>query len=141
MGSPVARYLPPDGPLFHPKVYVFKRGNAATAIIGSHNLTAGAFDKDNIEASLLIEGDASSGIITQVQEFIRRHWKTARPIADDDFLFDYNVRHAAALRDRAREQPVGMLAPPGNRTTTSPFVLTWSEFVRKRELATTAHFA
>src|SRR5579872_6518403 len=48
-----ARCLPPDGRLFHPKVYLFEMPTGLSAVVGSHNLTAGAFDGKNIEVSVL----------------------------------------------------------------------------------------
>ncbi|MEF9417252.1 phospholipase D-like domain-containing protein [Ralstonia pseudosolanacearum] len=45
------RVNPPNGSLFHPKVYTFDLGGETAAVIGSHNLTAAAFT-ENIEASV-----------------------------------------------------------------------------------------
>lgn len=131
VGSPVARYLPPSGPLFHPKLYLFRKGTSSTAVIGSHNFTAGAFDKGNIEASLLIEGDVSAPVMHQCQEFIRVHWSKAKAIADDDFLYDYRVRYEAAVRERERAQTVKPLTRPRSQETMSPFFVSWAEFVRR----------
>jgi len=65
------RCMPPDGQLFHPKVYLFKLDNAFAAVIGSHNLTEGAFGARNIEASVLIQCDPSDDALRSIDGFIQ----------------------------------------------------------------------
>lgn len=129
--SPVTRYWPPSGPLFHPKLYLFRSRDSITAVIGSHNLTAGAFDKGNIEASLLIETDTTTAVIQQLEGFIESHWTQAQRIANDDFLYDYRVRYDANVRERAKIPNVKLLTRPKSKETISPFLVTWEEFVQR----------
>ena len=67
-----AKCLPPDGRLFHPKVYLFETGSGMSAVVGSHNLTGGAFGGKNIEVSVLIEGGADEKVFADLQSFVMR---------------------------------------------------------------------
>ncbi len=66
----VARCMPPDGHLFHPKVYLFELDDAVKAVVGSHNLTRGAFEGRNIEVSVLIEGSLDNDALRDIAEFV-----------------------------------------------------------------------
>lgn len=56
---------------FHPKLYVFKGADRITAIVGSSNLTRAAMES-NIEASLLVQGDASESILGTITDYFDR---------------------------------------------------------------------
>lgn len=43
---------------------LFETSQGLAAVVGSHNLTGGAFGGKNIEVSVLLEGDADDGFAT-----------------------------------------------------------------------------
>lgn len=61
----------PHGGTFHPKVYLFRGQNVATAFVGSSNLTRGGH-YDNYEASIELEMalPADAGTLTEVEHWI-----------------------------------------------------------------------
>src|SRR6185437_12123204 len=63
-----------DEPLFHPKLYLFSRGNRRAAIIGSSNLTYHGFAA-NREVNLLLEGQAADAVFVSMQRTLRQ-WRT-----------------------------------------------------------------
>lgn len=77
------------GGTFHPKVYAFRSGKLATAIIGSSNFTKGGLEK-NREANILVSGDAD-------EKFFRKLFKFVRKCADSGVSVDapFAKRYAA----------------------------------------------
>ena len=86
------RYRSPRGPLFHPKIYIFESKQGITAVVGSHNLTGGAFRGNNIEVSVLYEGTGQDTVISDLKEFIQNFWQKSDKI-DDAFLYAYAIQH------------------------------------------------
>lgn len=123
------KYMPPNGRLFHPKVYLFDFGNSLAAVVGSHNLTEGAFGARNVEASVLIEGDRDDDVLRDIAEFVVTTWKGAKRI-DEDFLFPYEKQHQANRAKREALRHFYQLKKPRSGTSKpSPLDLSWSEFV------------
>lgn len=128
-----ARVVLPDEPrLFHPKVYLFTNGGTSSAIIGSHNLTARAFNAGNVEASVLIEGPSDESVFRDLDGFVRSTWSTADIIDEDTFLFAYEKQYLAkrpfhdALKSFHRvKRPLASSAGP------SPMDISWKEFVER----------
>jgi len=58
---------------FHPKIYLFRNGNDAKAIVGSNNLTAGGLAL-NTEAALTLEGSNSSKTIIRIADTLAQ-WR------------------------------------------------------------------
>lgn len=129
MRCPGARCLPPDGRLFHPKLYLFKMQEGVAAIIGSHNLTGGAFGGRNIEVSVLLEGSPEDAVFVDLSSFVHSSWNSAEAIDEDKFLFAYEAQYhinkakltALAKFHRLKKQCTG--AKP------SPMNISWSSFV------------
>lgn len=122
-----ARCVPPNGKLFHPKIYLFELHDRFAAVIGSHNLTNGAFGERNIEASILIEGE-DSDVFDQIEEFISYHHRDAQLISKN-FLFSYKIQHAqkaAKLRDLETFNDFKM---PGLVDDGSIYTRSWADFV------------
>lgn len=125
------RCMPPNGRLFHPKIYLFHLNTELTAIVGSHNLTAGAFEGGNIEASVLIHGAGTDSILRDLLSFVEKAWRTAKKI-DEDFLFAYGRQYdinRAKRKALERFHPIKM--PRGGTSIPSPLQLPWSEFKEK----------
>lgn len=56
----LANYSSKD-PVFHPKLYLFKKGNTVTIVSGSANMTKGGLD-DNVECSVMLKCDTSDKV-------------------------------------------------------------------------------
>lgn len=135
LSLPNFRVLEPNAQqLFHPKLYVFRIGDESVAIIGSHNLTYRAFNR-NEESSVLIRGKREDPELQKVWRFIsENHAKGRSP--DTDWLFDY--RHKFNMRNEAEKKLIATLktnktVKPSRSTddAPSPYLLSWSAFVQR----------
>lgn len=125
------RCMSPNGGLFHPKIYLFQMETGLTAIVGSHNLTAAAFDGRNIEVSVLIRGTGADAVLRDLTAFVSETWRTAQTI-DDDFLFAYERQHEINRAKRAALEKFRAIKRPRTGTPIpSPLRLSWSEFKTK----------
>ncbi|MHB8472328.1 MAG: phospholipase D family protein [Gammaproteobacteria bacterium] len=130
MNVKMARVLPPNGRLFHPKVYLFLKGPSMSAVVGSHNLTRGAFGGANIEASVLIEGSASDGIFVELRRFVAKGCSKAEAIDENTFLFAYEKQYETNRAKREALTKFHRLKKPLNTSSKpSPLDLTWNDFV------------
>lgn len=129
IGSSSVRYMRPNGRLFHPKAYVFWHGNVMTAIVGSHNLTASAFEGRNVEASLMYSGKATEPALRDVLGFIEQSWLSAHRIEDDDYLFSYELQYKANQSKRQALETFHLAKRPGGKRGASPLAFTWKAFV------------
>lgn len=125
-----SRCLPPSGRLFHPKVYLFETSKGLSAIVGSHNLTGGAFAGRNIEVSVLIEGSADDTVLEGLVSFVQTSWDSAEAIDEDTFLFSYERQYEL---NREKRKALGQFhrikKPRTGGSKPSPFVLSWDAFV------------
>lgn len=124
-----ARCLPPSGRLFHPKLYFFEMPDGYAAVIGSHNLTGGAFGGKNIEASVLLQGDEEDSIFHDLKNFIESRWAVAEDILEDEFLFAYEAQYLAKKEKLKDLNQFYRLKKPRVGAKTSPLAITWSSFV------------
>jgi HKD family nuclease len=124
-----ARCMAPDGRLFHPKVYIFETPDGLSAVVGSHNLTGGAFGGKNIEVSVLIEGKADSEVFTSLVSFIKSSWSSAEEIDEDEFLFAYEAQYRLNKAKRGTLEKFNRLKKPKVGAKTSPLLLTWVKFI------------
>jgi len=132
MAIPQVKCMFPDGRLFHPKIYLFQTGRRVTALVGSHNLTAGAFDGHNVEASMLIEGDASAPALRDLLLYVKKAWEHAEVIDEESFLFAYEQQYEV---NKAKQKALNTFhrvkKPRRGATKPSPMALTWAAFVQK----------
>lgn len=124
-----ARCLPPDGHLFHPKVYLFETPEGLAAMVGSHNLTGGAFGGKNIEVSVLLDGDADDEVFANLASFIKSSWDLASTISEDEFLFAYEAQYRINKAKRSALDKFHRLKKPRVGAKTSPMTLMWAKFV------------
>ena len=125
-----AKCLPPSGPLFHPKVYLFETPEGLSAIVGSHNLTGGAFAGKNIEVSVLMEGSAADKVLDGLISFVKTNWKSAEAIDEDKFLFAYERQYELNKeKKKALERFHKLKKPRAGGSKPSPLLLSWPEFV------------
>jgi HKD family nuclease len=83
---------------FHPKLYIFRGAKRTTAIVGSSNLTRAAMES-NIEANLLVEGEAGEPVIATIANcFDRGIWKPCKGKLSHALLRE--LRRYDALRAR-----------------------------------------
>lgn len=61
----------PDAGIFHPKIYVFRRGKQVTILVGSANLTNGGWEI-NDEVSMLTETNVDSPLYLQLMQYFKR---------------------------------------------------------------------
>ncbi|MDL0433983.1 phospholipase D family protein [Marinobacter sp. TBZ242] len=77
--------LQPQG-VFHPKLYVFTSGGEWEILIGSANLTRGAFDKNSEVMLHFTNQDAPDSILQESQDIISGYWadgdEVSKQIAD-----------------------------------------------------------
>jgi phosphatidylserine/phosphatidylglycerophosphate/cardiolipin synthase-like enzyme len=93
---PLKIYGNAGGPLFHPKLYVFKRDFRSTVWVGSANLTGSAF---SINAETVVEIDDSLDVA--LQEFLR-FWNSSLAIPFSSFdTAKYRLEREALFRDSA----------------------------------------
>ena len=124
-----ARCLPPNGRLFHPKVYLFEMPKGVAAVVGSHNLTGGAFGGKNIEVSVLLEGSAEDAAIVDLISFVKSSWGLAEAIDEDDFLFAYEAQHRNNKAKRSALDRFHRLKKPRVGAKISPMDISWIRFI------------
>ncbi|MHC4548621.1 MAG: hypothetical protein ACYTEZ_07570 [Planctomycetota bacterium] len=84
-GVRVALFNPGAGQTYHPKIYLGRRGNQISAVVGSANLTGGLVT--NVEAACHLEGDRS-------YPSLRGAWAWARGLWEDDRVQEWTPQIA-----------------------------------------------
>jgi HKD family nuclease len=116
-----------DKGIFHPKLYLFRTGTRAEAIVGSANFTNGGLGL-NHEACLHIEGLAKDEIFDQIQLELSRYdalkQRVTQILADS-----YRRQFDAARKRRGQRDPI---LPDekknGNGFTSSLAMMNWDKF-------------
>lgn len=126
-----ARCLPPDGRLFHPKVYLFEMTKGFATVVGSHNLTGGAFGGKNIEVSVLIEGRAEDAVFVDLTSFVKSSWDSAETIDEDAFLFAYETQYLINKAKRSTLDRFHRLVKPRAGAKASPTAIPWARFIEQ----------
>ncbi len=80
-------YVPsPRGSIFHPKLYLMRNQDSATAIVGSSNLTRGGL-KANVEVNALIRASVADDFVTDAYNtYLRLKFDPRRVRPDDELL-------------------------------------------------------
>ncbi len=87
--------------IYHPKMYLMKGDQTATAIIGSSNLTRQGLTT-NIEANLVIQDELHAEIISELYStYNRLKYHPNRVIPDDEFI---SLFTALCHRERSQER-------------------------------------
>ena len=81
--------------VFHPKFYLFENETSFSLLTGSSNFTAGGFHK-NIESNVLIKGNKSEPIFSEIVGFYRLCKEKSR-IPDDSELETYEAEHEKVI--------------------------------------------
>ena len=104
------------GAIYHPKLYLFKRKDEVTAIIGSSNLTEGGLRR-NIEVNVLMEANLAEEVISDTYStynLLKFHEKRVAP--DADFLDLY-----AELCDREKKHQLSVKQDKYSREAVKAF--------------------
>jgi len=123
-----ARMMLPQGATFHPKVYKFQVGSSIHAVIGSHNLTGAAFNR-NAEVSVHLSGQREDSAFTELNTFLDEEWARAKSIQNSlhayRVQYEANRQHRVALEDFIED----IRKPLPHRNNPAPFTISWEEFV------------
>lgn len=125
-----ARCVEPSGRLFHPKVYLFQLPNGFAMVVGSHNLTGGAFGGKNVEVSVLIEMSNKDDVFIELENFVKSSYRDAKVIKED-FLFAYDAQYRVNKANRSALNKFHPLKKPRDSAQTSPLEISWATFVTK----------
>ncbi|MBD9511982.1 phospholipase D family protein [Ensifer sp. ENS10] len=128
-----------DKGIFHPKLYLFRTGSKAEAIVGSANFTNGGLGL-NHEACLHIEGSVNNEIFDQIQSELSGYdplkQRVTQVLADS-----YRRQFEAARKRRGQRDPI---LPDdrksGKGLTSSLAKMNWDEFARTAKLDPHHHF-
>lgn len=113
---------------FHPKLYYFRTGGAAEAIIGSSNFTAGGLGK-NWEACVHAKGHVDESIFKQLRECLTGYAKLRRPVTTE-LANSYRLQFDAAKSLRKPKNPVLPNRSATWRQLNSPLVkMSWDDYV------------
>lgn len=87
---------------FHPKIYLFRKGEVGFAVIGSANFTNGGLNK-NDEAATIIEGAFKDSFFQDVLAMVDGFWGRGETIKQD-FVDNYRLQHKATEKHRRELQ-------------------------------------
>jgi HKD family nuclease len=113
---------------FHPKIYFFRTGDVAEAIIGSSNFTMGGLDR-NWEASVHVKGPLSATVFRQIRQCLDGYAGLRKPVTKE-LAISYRLQYEAAKSLRKPKNPVF----PGSGLTSvqlnsSLVRMSWTEYV------------
>ena len=119
------------GGTFHPKVYAFRSGNDAAAVIGSANFTIGGLGR-NSEAAVLVEGDTKSSFFKEIFSFVKDSAQLGVPITSEfASIYEAAFRRASKFKQPAHD-PLDDFGKMDATSLALPLVsMTWSQFSRE----------
>lgn len=121
------------GPLFHPKLYVFEHENRYTAIVGSHNLTHGAFET-NIELSTVTDFAKDDPAVQELLAFIEAQARERCIIVSNAFLASYEDLYRLAKRHERDVDRLYDPLPDGRKEEArkhAPIYLDWNTWFQQ----------
>jgi len=117
------------GGIYHPKVYAFRSGARAAAVIGSANFTAGGLGR-NHEASVRITGSTSDQVLADALSFTARSAKLGKRVCAQlaqQYRLSYRV---TARKPRLPRDPFDDVPPLSLKGLSSPLLgMSWPEYV------------
>lgn len=120
--------------LFHPKLYIFEHADRFSVVIGSHNLTRGAFEV-NDEVSLLVDFDKAAPSVKMLLNWMKEASKDAMCVVySSSWLAEYERLYELAKQkrkeiDELRRDTSSQAAT--NRREGLPINLTWEEWYKQ----------
>ncbi|WP_241065434.1 phospholipase D-like domain-containing protein [Achromobacter insuavis] len=121
------------GPLFHPKLYLFEHGDRYTAIVGSHNMTRGAF-QNNIELSTASEFEKNDPTVLALRQFVEQSAKGPCITPTAAFISHYRASHRAAQSQRKTIDELYQAEPDRMEEkvrTDAPIHMEWDDWLAK----------
>ncbi|WP_435492175.1 phospholipase D-like domain-containing protein [Variovorax sp. ZT4R33] len=121
------------GPLFHPKLYLFEHDDRYTVIVGSHNMTRGAFEQ-NVELSTASELDKGDPTVRMLREFIEGEANGRCITPTMAFISRYRASHRASQRQRRTVDDLYVEEPDRieeKRRTDAPIHMEWEDWLKK----------
>jgi phospholipase D-like protein len=97
---PYARVHQSADGVFHPKLYLFRRGKSFDCLVGSSNFTRGGFGA-NTETNVVLGGTTAERFFHTVRERIEEFADRGRRLSERE-LEHYTKAHAARRRDARR---------------------------------------
>lgn len=118
------------GGTYHPKVYAFRSGSRAVAIVGSANFTNGGLGR-NHEASVLITGSADDPVLADILAFAARSAKLGEHVTVD-LARRYRLSHRLAMnKPRPSRDPLAQVPHASVKGLSSPLVdMSWQQYAR-----------
>ncbi len=126
-----------QGPLFHPKLYLFEHDDRYTAIVGSHNMTRGAF-QNNVELSTASDFEKNDLSVRTLREFIEQSAKGPCITPTIAFISRYRAAYRAAQRQRKTIDDLYQEAPERSKEelrTDAPIHMEWEDWLTKVKAA------
>jgi HKD family nuclease len=120
------------GPLFHPKLYLFEHDDRYVIIIGSHNMTHGAFNS-NVELSTLSELGKGDPVVRKLQDFTEKMSKGPCIVPTLAFISRYRASYRAARRQRQTIDELYEEEPDRSkekRRTDAPIHMEWKDWLK-----------
>lgn len=122
-----------DKGIFHPKLYLFRTGDNAEAIVGSANFTRGGLDR-NHEACLHIKGSASDDIFEQIQRELFSY-DTIKQRVTQVLADSYRRQFDAARKRRGQRDPILPNDKKSGKGFTSFLaMMSWDEFATSTKI-------
>ncbi len=131
-----------NDPLFHPKLYYFKRDGEFAVFIGSSNLTYHGF-KLNTEANILLEGsyEDQSTFVKSIEEKLNT-WHSNALLLTKERLDDYRAKYEKQ-REKEDQYEIESAALDEELTVSEKWLIkaSWEEFYSKirKELQNIKH--
>lgn len=117
------------GGTFHPKIYYFRTGDTAEAIVGSANFTRGGLGR-NWEACVYLKGAADAPIFRQLRSGLDSYDSLRTPITQA-LADSYRLQHdVAKSKPRPRDPVLPTDGAPWRQLTSSLVKMSWDDYVR-----------
>lgn len=125
-----------SGPLFHPKLYLFEHLDRFTSIVGSHNLTGAAFNR-NVELSTVTEHEKASPLVKGLLDFINAESEHSLcEVPTLAFISRYRAIHELAKKqqhDLDKFYNVHVDPESERRRKAAPIYMEWDRWLDKVE--------
>lgn len=112
---------------YHPKVYAFRSGKRAAAIVGSSNFTHGGLGK-NHEAALSIIGTADERTFVDLFQFVKDSAGYGQKVSKD-YADAYRAHFKRA--DKLQKPPRNHVQVRTSPATTKLLTMEWTDYVRR----------
>lgn len=136
----VLRVVASASGIFHPKIYLFQKGEESSVIVGSANFTCAAF-KHNIECATRTDSSMSSPFFSSIRTFFDKCMRTAQMVNTSQ-INEYEEHYFAkqAGKNHQLQLTTVRLKPTLALPDPNLFTLTNSNQIRMAEIALANNF-